>query len=233
METQRSRRELSRAGSVEWKRAIREVIHSSGTHTHTRAPPPSLMGLSSSPSQASLVLSASLRKKRAREIEEGWKGTVRRAQAERQLGGGKKEERKRKGHSGYRSQLSIHTCYCSHPPSLFLYSFHPPPSLLLSIPRSRGLASVSRFQSVCLLMTPLGTDVMLNSCCSALTPPPAPHHISLPLLLFCSYLFSCLCVPHDSRLASFNSIPKSLLFSFSSFTNSLRFPVSGCSCYNS
>lgn len=72
--------------------------------------------------------------------------------------------------------------YC--PPSSSFHSSSVHPSL------SPGLASVGRFQSVCLLMTPLGADVMLSSCCSALQhhprqppppPPPTPLHISLCL----------------------------------------------------
>lgn len=60
------------------------------------------------------------------------------------------------------------------PVMLYLHPhvFHSPsvhPSLSL------GLASVGRFQSVCLLMTPLGADVMLSSCCTAAS---LPFHIS-------------------------------------------------------
>lgn len=64
------------------------------------------------------------------------------------------------------------------PPSSAFHSssVHPSPSL--------GLASVGRFQSVCLLMTPLGADVMLSSCCSALQHHPPPYlSLSLPLYL--------------------------------------------------
>lgn len=54
---------------------------------------------------------------------------------------------------------------------------------------SLGLASVGQFQSVCLLMTPLGADVMLSSCCSALQ---RSAQISLMLSFIYTYFCSLL-----------------------------------------
>lgn len=50
-----------------------------------------------------------------------------------------------------------------------------------------GLASVGRFQSVCLLMTLLEADVMLSSCCFVLSPFP-PYLIPSQFL---SFMFAC------------------------------------------
>lgn len=69
---------------------------------------------------------------------------------------------------------------------------HPFNSSSVHTSLSLGLASVGRFQSVCLLMTPLGTDVMFSSCCSAAS---LSHpYLSLPALqcLLCIYLHAFL-----------------------------------------
>lgn len=65
-------------------------------------------------------------------------------------------------------------------PLFFCPTLTPPP----------GLASVGRFQSVCLLMTLLEADVMLSSCCFAVSPLP-PYLIPVfPIPPF--YMFACL-----------------------------------------
>lgn len=78
-----------------------------------------------------------------------------------------------------------------------------PPALFLcpSLASPLGLTSVGWFQSVCLLMTPLGADVMLSSCFFALQYPPYPTH-----------LLSSLLSPHTH--ISLSPPPVSLMFLF-------------------
>lgn len=86
--------------------------------------------------------------------------------------------------------ISLIVSFSSHPlvasPRLTPLLPSPPRPSSLSLSSSvhpslsLGLASVGRFQSVCSLMTPLGADVMLSSCCFALQHHPSTLHPITP-----------------------------------------------------
>lgn len=98
--------------------------------------------------------------------------------------------------------ISLILSLSSHPLVAMPYPPHPHPFHSSSVhpSLSLGLASVGRFQSVCVLMTPLGADVMLSSCCSAASLPPSisfslclPSNVSYVLIYmpFCLLRHRC------------------------------------------
>ena len=117
--------------------------------------------------------------------------------------------------------------FSSHPLIASPYLLIPSSSVHPSL--SPGLASVGRFQSVCSLMTPLGADVMLSSCCSALQPPDLRLPISLSasppmcLIFLFIYVFLFPAVQFLNSKLVFHIILRSLLSSMTSLTNLFQF----------